>query len=120
MAIYTDLTLSKTKVTEITDEASINNSLKNLFATPLGSVAGKPKFGTRIHSVLFSLITFSTEGTLREIIKEEIAKFEPRIELLEIGIQNVPEYNLINLVITYQFPIFGMNKVASTKISFSN
>lgn len=107
-ATYTDLVspyLGGTIINKIHDDVSINNSLKNIFSTPIGSVPGKPYFGTRLHSMVFEFIDDITINIMTEIIKGEIAKFEPRIELSSIKFDNYPEYNRMSLTINYTYVI---------------
>jgi len=107
MAIYTDFVLDSRKtlssVSTVTDVDAINNSLKNIFSTPLGSLHGKPRFGTRLFQVVFDFIDFSTETLIRALIDEEVAKQEPRITVRDVQILSVPEYNKIIITIYYTF-----------------
>jgi phage baseplate assembly protein W len=105
-ATYTDLTTPKfsgLRITEIYDDISINNSLTNIFSTPLGSLPGKPYFGTRIHTMLFEFIDEITMSIITEMINEEVAKFEPRIIVDSVDFDNYPEYNKINININYVY-----------------
>lgn len=120
MAKYKDLSLDRNdNLIEIIDVDSINNALKNIFSTPLGSVPGKPKYGTRIFSLLFNQMDYLLEFTLKEIIKEEIGKFEPRIKFEDVQITEVPEYNRVDVEIFYSFSIGGDILSASANIGFS-
>lgn len=107
MATYTDFTLQPRKdlnsLSVVTDIEAINNSLKNIFSTPIGSLHGKPRFGTRLFQVLFNFIDFSTEEVIKEIVREEILKQEKRITLIGVNIQSIPEYNKIVIYIDYTF-----------------
>jgi len=102
---YIDLTSSdKTPsliINEMYDDVAIQNSLYNIFSTPLGSLPGKPYFGTQIHQMLFNFIDGITEEIMREIILSEIAKFEPRITVSSIQFDNYPEYNSMNIIVNY-------------------
>lgn len=126
MAIYTDYSKlvynserGGAELVPITDVESINNSLKNIFTTKLGSVPGKPKFGSRIHSLVFSLMDIEIEIALRAIIKEEVLKFEPRINLTEISIKRIPEYNRVVINLTYNFIANSLKTTGSTAIAFN-
>jgi phage baseplate assembly protein W len=123
MAIYTDFSITSgdlNNIAEITDENAINNALKNIFLTPLGSLHGKPRFGTRLFEVIFSFIDYATELTIKEIIKEEVVKFEPRITLKSIDIKSIPEYNKISVIITYVFFAKSLETTGTAKISLIN
>lgn len=124
MAVYTDFklnsdreTLSSISVNE--DEVAINNALKNIFSTPLGSLHGKPRFGTRIFQLLFSQMDIATEIALREMIKEEILKFEPRVVLRELKIKNIPEYNKIVVDLYYTYKLLDRQETGTTRVGFN-
>jgi len=120
MSIYKDFVLSRgtlDNISEVTDEQAINNALKNIFSTPLGSLHGKPRFGTRLYEIVFTLMDYATELTMREIIREEIVKFEPRITLRELDIKNVQEYNKIVIHLKYTFNNKGIVSDGSAKIT---
>lgn len=106
-ATYTDLTtpknLSKLVINEIHDDIAISNSLKNIFSTPKGTLPGKPYFGTILHQMLFEPIDAITEEIMIGIIKNEIAKFEPRISIISISFDNLPEYNKVVINIQYKY-----------------
>jgi len=106
-ATYTDLTtpknLSNLVINEIHDDIAISNSLKNIFSTPKGTLPGKPYFGTILHQMLFEPIDAITEEIMIGIIKNEIAKFEPRISIISISFDNLPEYNKVVINIQYKY-----------------
>jgi len=106
-ATYTDLTtpknLGKLVINEIHDDIAISNSLKNIFSTPKGTLPGKPYFGTILHQMLFEPIDAITEEIMIGIIKNEIAKFEPRISIISISFDNLPEYNKVVINIQYKY-----------------
>jgi len=106
-ATYTDLTtpknLSKLVINEIHDDIAISNSLKNIFSTPKGTLPGKPYFGTILHQMLFEPIDAITEEIMDGIIKNEIAKFEPRISIISISFDNLPEYNKVVINLQYKY-----------------
>lgn len=121
MATYIDFSkIENNELTEITDVQAINNSLKNIFSTPLGSLPGKPKFGTRIHQLIFSQMDYATEITLMEMVREEVLRFEPRIILDTIKIRFLPEYNSISIEINYNFSSNSVLMEGSTSISLSS
>jgi phage baseplate assembly protein W len=106
-ATYTDLTkpkhLGKLIINEIHDDIAISNSLKNIFSTPKGTLPGKPYFGTILHQMLFEPIDAITEEIMDGIIRNEIAKFEPRISIISISFDNLPEYNKVVINIQYKY-----------------
>jgi phage baseplate assembly protein W len=120
MATYIDFSkIENNELTELTDVQAINNSLKNIFSTPLGSLPGKPKFGTRINQLIFSQMDYATEITLMEMVREEVLRYEPRIILDSINIRFLPEYNSIAIEIKYYFSANGTIKDGAVSVSVS-
>ncbi len=117
---YTDLitpkNLSNLVINEIHDDVAISNSLKNIFSTPKGSLPGKPYFGTILHTMLFEPIDAITEEIMISIIKNEVAKFEPRISIVEITFDNLPEYNKMVINIEYVYKRKEEVVISSTAI----
>jgi len=106
-ATYTDLTtpknLGKLVINEMHDDIAISNSLKNIFSTKKGSLPGKPYFGTILHQLLFEPIDAITEEIMIGIMRNEISKFEPRISIISVNFDNLPEYNKIVINIEYKY-----------------
>lgn len=89
--------------TTVTDVKAINNSIKNILMTPKGSLPGKPTFGSDIHRVIFSQLDVITRDTLRDVILNALLKWEPRINIDNIVVEEVPEYNKIIATIHYSY-----------------
>jgi phage baseplate assembly protein W len=106
-------------VDELYDDISINNALHNIFSTPYGSVPGKPEYGSKIFQVVFDQLDFGTEVLLKNLISEEILKFEPRILKFNIDITDVPEYNKILVEINFTYRIFEKTKSSIAKLSLN-
>lgn len=98
--MYKDLTTIEKNVTDI---KAINNSIKNIILTRKGSVPGKPKFGSEIHKLLFSQLDHFTETIAKKMISEALNEFEDRIDIINIDIKQVPEYNRLQCTINYRY-----------------
>jgi phage baseplate assembly protein W len=81
----------------VTQIEAIKNSLRNLFLIPLGGVPGKPWFGNGLYEILFDPMDQFTEKFIREHIKNQLEKYEPRVQLLNIEVISSPEYNKIDV-----------------------
>ena len=100
MAIYTDYsTIENT----ITDSAAINNAIKNILLTPIGSMPGKPTFGSNLFKIPFSQLDHITISRCHRYIKEALRKWEKRISIVEILIEDAPEFNRVVATISYRF-----------------
>lgn len=116
MALYNDYRKVNTTVT---DAAAINNSIKNILLTPRGSMPGKPTFGSRIHEVLFSNIDYITKDIMKNFIQEALSKWEPRIIVLDVIIEDVPEYNKLIATINYRYRDTGLDINEQISIGFT-
>jgi len=106
MDIYYDYN-SLTEV--VTNENAINNSLKNILLTRIGSLPGKPTFGSHIPELLFDFEDSITEGLLINYIIDAILEWEPRITIKNVEIKSIPEYNRMIANITYEYKMMGKN-----------
>jgi len=100
MPIYTDYRHVNSTVV---DAAAINDSIKNILLTRRGSLPGKPTFGARIDEVLFNQLDHVTIGILQTLIKEALAKWEPRISVNNVDVIDVPEFNRVVATIHYNY-----------------
>lgn len=82
---------------------AINNSIKNILLTKRGTVPGRPKFGSDLHKLLFSQMDSTLINIAKGMIFQSLTEFEDRIQIQNIDIKNVEEYNKIVCTITYNF-----------------
>jgi len=116
MAVYTDLTtVEKTNK----DELAINNSIKNILLTRIGSVPGKPEFGSELMNIVFSTLDHITVSLLKNEIERALHKFEPRINIVKITVTEQPEYNRIIANIKYKYFNLNTYMEASTNIKIN-
>lgn len=106
MAIYTDYRKPNQTVT---DAAAINNAIKNILLTKKGSMPGKPTFGSDIDEVLFNQMDYITKNLLKNYIKEALYTWEKRIIVINVEIQEVPEFNKLIATINYTYRDKGLD-----------
>jgi len=100
-----------------TNEIAINNSIRNILLTRIGSMPGKPDFGSNVMNVVFDLMdNNSTNDILKTGIISALLKWEPRIVINNIKIKQIPEYNRLITDINYTYNILGGNIDATTTI----
>lgn len=104
-ALYEDFV---TPSTTVYDESAIANSLHNILNTKIGSMPGRPTFGSRIYEIPFEPNDDSTKLFLATVIKEAIVKWEKRIILTNISIINSKE-NTLEALIEYYFKDASIN-----------
>lgn len=104
---YRDLTLSfaphpKTgDLSTVSDENSINQSLRNLIFYDFYDVPFQPKIGSNIRARLFDLITPMTADIIKADIKDVIENFEPRIEVVSVSVKTNNDKNGLDVTLTY-------------------
>lgn len=71
----------------------INNSLKILFSTKLGERVMFSAFGCDINQFLFGAIDLTQKTQIKELIKEAIVLYEPRVDLLFVDVDQDDNLN---------------------------
>lgn len=82
---------------------AINNSIKNILLTPKGSVPGKPYFGSDLHKIAFEQMDFITERLAERYTSEALSRFEDRIKVLDIIVENIEAYNRVVITVNFAF-----------------
>lgn len=85
------------------DESAINNAIRNILNTPVGSLPGKPTFGSRIQELVFAQMDDLTLTLLRKVIIEALDYWELRIKVLDVVITTDEAYNKMVATIYYQY-----------------
>lgn len=116
MALYTDLR-SASQVA--LDASAINDSIKNILLTDVGSVAGKPTFGSNISSILFEPIDHITEDILKNGIRDALFNWEPRILVNQVTVKSIPEFNKLIATIDYEYRDKGLDVNEQISVAFS-
>lgn len=109
--MYKDYT---TITKENTDALAINNSIRNILLTRRGSVPGNPRFGSDLHSLIFSQLDSLTESVAKSIVFSSLSEFENRIIINNINIKSIEEYNKIVISIEYSYKDQLNNTVESS------
>ena len=99
------------------DVKAINNAIKNILLTNIGSLPGQPEFGSRLNELIFEPIDHITIKMLKQLIQEALYKWETRIQVLNIEIQEVPEYNKLIASIDYMFKDAELNKTGHVSLN---
>lgn len=111
--IYIDL---QAPATEDWDVEAINNSIKNILFTTIGSVPGRPEFGSNLNELVFLPMDASTISMVKRVITESLRKWETRIVIDSVVITKNPEYNRVLADITYHFKDSAFNVISSTQL----
>jgi len=82
------------QLAKITNDRSINQSLKNIILTDVGERLFQPNFGCEIKTLLFENFDYSNISTLEYYISKSIKTNEARVNLLDIEIDSTNDFEL--------------------------
>lgn len=88
------------QLAKISNERSVNQSLRNLIKTNLGERLFQPDIGSDVNTLLFNPVDPSTSQAIRFYIESVITNNEPRVNLIEVSVQTYfdsPTTGLYNL-----------------------
>lgn len=83
------------------DEEAIKNSIRNILLTPIGTMPGKPDFGSRLLEVPFEHNDDSTRILVTRVVYEALVKWEQRVKFL--GLNITQKENTIDIKIIFRF-----------------
>lgn len=114
--MYKDLTSIELNNTDI---KAINNSIRNILLTRRGSVPGKPRFGSDLHTLMFSQLDSLTESVAKSMIFACLTEFEDRINITNIDLKSVEEFNKLVITVDYKYKDnFNQSVDGSSTLSF--
>ena len=96
-----DLVVSK-------DASAIKQAIVNLLLTNKGERPFKPDYGSDIRSYLFEPLDYGTAAQIDLSIKNTIAKFEPRIRVIDM--QTYPNYDSNSFDVDMTYNIIGSDE----------
>jgi phage baseplate assembly protein W len=83
-------------------EDNVRESIFVILGTAPGERLKRPKFGCRIHDLMFAPNNYVTAALAEHFCEEALLKFEPRIKNVEVKARPVTdEPNRLNIRITY-------------------
>jgi len=83
------------------DDAAIKNALRNLLVSNFYERPFNPALGANLKGLLFEPVDNITKISLRENIERVITRFEPRVEILDIVINDIPDKNAYNIILNF-------------------
>lgn len=100
----------------VTDVKAIKNSIQNILMTRIGSLPGKPRFGSDLYKLNFSQLDSLTIIMAKNFIFEALSEYEDRIIIQNIDITKVEEYNklVINIIFTYRDEDKGLDSTSES------
>ena len=88
-------------VTKRVDEEAIKASVRNLIQTRNFERPFHPEIGCQIYSLLFENITPFVYQITKKTIFDVIEKFEPRVSVLDVLVQETPDQNNVAIDIVF-------------------
>lgn len=105
---FSDLNLLFTRnlvtadVTRKIDEEAIKSSVRNLISTNNFERPFHPEIGCQLYGLLFENLTPSVYQTIKKTIFDVIEKFEPRVSIIDVKLQETPDKNSISVDIEFK------------------
>lgn len=72
-------------------EQKVGESIWLLLSTALGERVMRPRVGCGAHDLLFASDTAATRGLLAHHVREALVSFEPRIDVLDVRVEESPD-----------------------------
>lgn len=76
----------------------IEEAIQIILSTPVGMRPMRPTFGSRIHELIFAPINSGTITSAIHFVRDALALWEPRIEVLDVTAEPDPEQPSILLI----------------------
>ncbi|MFE3584276.1 GPW/gp25 family protein [Streptomyces vinaceus] len=91
------------RVELVTGTTDINQAIYLILATVPGERPMRPEFGCHIHDLVFAPLNASTTGLIEEYVREALDRWEPRAEILEVGVSgDAQDEGLVYIDIQYR------------------
>ena len=84
-----------------TDEDAVKTALKHLLRTRNFERPFHPEIGTQIQSLMFENFTSAVKIAMERTLKETIEKFEPRVRLIDLNVQETADANDLKVSINF-------------------
>jgi phage baseplate assembly protein W len=88
-------------ILRVRNEKAVKESLRNILLTHYGERPFQPNIGSNIHLALFEPDDDVTANDLQYHIENAINAYEPRVQLIQVNVQSLPEENKLGVQIFY-------------------
>lgn len=99
----TDVRDGKGKMVSMSGEDKIHESIRMILSTRVGERAFIPEFGSRLHLVVFEPNSLIARDLLKMYVKEALATWEKRIDVVDVFVGDIDDSNSIPITISYKF-----------------
>ena len=113
---WADLDLSlqlhpiRNDITTLKDDNAIRNAVKNLLITNFYERPFNSSIGANLRALLFEPADVITKIAIREQINDTIKRYEPRVEVQDIKIQDDSKNNLYNITVNFLIKEFDTDQ----------
>lgn len=73
------------------DRTELEQAIFIILSTPIGSRVMRPRFGSRLHELLFAPINVQTMSQARRYVEDALLMWEPRIQVINVDVFAEPE-----------------------------
>ncbi|WP_239395576.1 GPW/gp25 family protein [Frankia sp. CiP3] len=80
----------------------VQESIRLILGTQYGERLMRPTFGSNLRTLAFAANNSSTANLARYYVAEGLARWEPRIQVLEVTVENVATQPMLVISITYR------------------
>ena len=101
-------TASDGDVFKKTDAASVKQSLKTLLLTNRFEKPYRPAFGGNLSGLLFEMADENTGEEIATRIKTAVARYEPRVKILNLKVTARPDRYTVNVLIEFRIVNTGI------------
>jgi phage baseplate assembly protein W len=81
------------KIALVEGTKEIEESIRLILMTAPGERPMRPEFGCAIHDHVFDGVDGRTAGRISFAVREALRRWEPRIDVLEVGVDRHPDFD---------------------------
>jgi hypothetical protein len=96
------LRLDATAVSTASGARKVEESIRLILGTQYGERLMRPTFGSNLRTLSFAPNNSSTANLARYYVAEGLARWEPRIEVLEVAVENSATEPVLVISIVYR------------------
>lgn len=89
-------------------EQDVREAIRIILSTSKGERVMRPDFGCGIHDLVFEVISAATMTDIEQSVREALAAFEPRIDVLRVSASSDPGFEG-KLLVSIDYVIRGTN-----------
>ncbi len=100
----------------LSNENAIARAVRNIVLTTPGEKFFDPDFGSSVSEILFENVDDITAISIEDEIKNCLANYEPRVELIDVNVDPNFDQNQFDVIISYR--IIGVD-IPPTQLEFA-